>query len=103
MYIDVNLPAGPGQIISTPSGYKSWEYVASDSQRPNAVGRFAVKFEVTPGGPGGGGGTYKNPNRFVGGEVITATTDAPQVIGGEEIVNIHHDLDFGVLPRLENL
>lgn len=99
MYIDVTLPASPGQIITDPTGFKSWEYHESTSSRPNAVGRFAVKFDLSGGGGPGGGVTTEYD--FRNGKAIKATKNGPTVIGGTPRYEVKHDIDFNSLIRLE--
>lgn len=99
MYINVNLPASPGQIISDPTGFKTWEYVSSTSTQPNAVGRFAVKFDLTGGGPTPADTEYV----FRNGKAIKANRVGPIVIGGKPVYEVDHNIDFNSLIKLEVL
>ena len=99
MYINVNLPASPGQIISDPTGFKTWEYHESTSTRPNAVGRFIVKFQISGGGPSPTDTEYV----FRNGKAIQANRTGPIVIGGKPVYEVDHNINFNSLIRLETL
>ena len=104
MYIDVGLPATSGDIIaSKPNGLKTWIYHESirKGSIPGAVGRFAVKFDFT--GDGEGGGAEQVGYEFLNGKAINATKEEPSVSGGKLAYEVKHDINFDGLTKLENI
>ena len=99
-----DMPPAAGTAVQTADGKKVWKYEeAVDANRPNAVGRWVLEFDMSGGSPGGGGGADVVPYRFDNGTGLVVTDSGEIVAGGNTIHPIRHDIDFDTLPKIENL
>ena len=97
-YLPIGLPASEGAVLLSENNLKQWMYIESEYPKNNAVGRWVLtRSTEDPSLPGNDTTNLV----FKRGKVISPQAPLPIVDGGENKIEIIHNLDFNIIGSVD--